>query len=313
MALIECRECHNTVSNQAKTCPHCGAKVSESKLGWRWLVYAVAIAIFMVIVIGYLINSSQELDTYSKGIIKPEDQKQTDIVQTLKEGLTEKCSAKCTSVTVIEESKNHFVGEAVLDNGRKLDVTASMDGEVVRYTYQVKSGYEYKCKHHIGDLRLFVYLPDDENLKRSCLYGEVWNDENEPIRGFIIAEFIDDKDRIYKRYHGITCGTNPFDWISPGENAKFFYSFCNGCELPLDSLRGEYIKIRLEFFNLAEQPLASIDYDDFDKNALEWIPAKVNSQIYEIKTEKISEEKWEQLVKLKLDLRYGKDKYIIQK
>ena len=30
MALKQCKECDNTVSNKAKTCPHCGARVKKS-------------------------------------------------------------------------------------------------------------------------------------------------------------------------------------------------------------------------------------------------------------------------------------------
>jgi hypothetical protein len=37
MAIIACKECHQTVSLKAKSCPHCGAKV-RTKIGrWRWV------------------------------------------------------------------------------------------------------------------------------------------------------------------------------------------------------------------------------------------------------------------------------------
>ncbi|GAA5497346.1 hypothetical protein Rhal01_03539 [Rubritalea halochordaticola] len=61
MALIQCSECSNQVSSEAKICPHCGfklRKIRDSKLakdtkaglgkGKEWLVYiSVPLAIFL--------------------------------------------------------------------------------------------------------------------------------------------------------------------------------------------------------------------------------------------------------------------------
>ena len=41
MALINCKECDNQVSTDAKACPKCGAKVPESNRG-RWFVVVLA-------------------------------------------------------------------------------------------------------------------------------------------------------------------------------------------------------------------------------------------------------------------------------
>lgn len=46
MALIVCKECENKVSNKAKTCPNCGAKVPKKTSLFTWLVL-----LFIVLVV----------------------------------------------------------------------------------------------------------------------------------------------------------------------------------------------------------------------------------------------------------------------
>lgn len=49
MALIKCKECGKEISNKAKTCPHCGAKVKKSaSMG------CLVMIIVIVLVIGYI-------------------------------------------------------------------------------------------------------------------------------------------------------------------------------------------------------------------------------------------------------------------
>jgi hypothetical protein len=51
MALIECKECHKQVSDSAKTCPHCGAKVPRRSV-IKLLIIGLAILILTGIIIG---------------------------------------------------------------------------------------------------------------------------------------------------------------------------------------------------------------------------------------------------------------------
>jgi hypothetical protein len=51
MALIECKECHKQVSDSAKACPHCGAKVPHGS-AVRLLIIGIGIIILASIVIG---------------------------------------------------------------------------------------------------------------------------------------------------------------------------------------------------------------------------------------------------------------------
>ncbi|MBN0690681.1 zinc ribbon domain-containing protein, partial [Pseudomonas aeruginosa] len=43
MALIKCKECGAQVSNKAKACPSCGAKVPKSVgvIGWLFVIFIV--------------------------------------------------------------------------------------------------------------------------------------------------------------------------------------------------------------------------------------------------------------------------------
>jgi hypothetical protein len=41
MALISCKECKNQVSDEAKTCPNCGASVPKPMSRWKWLILGV--------------------------------------------------------------------------------------------------------------------------------------------------------------------------------------------------------------------------------------------------------------------------------
>ena len=76
MALISCPECKADVSDQAKTCPKCGAKLKGSLLKWFFIVPVILVIAFLIF--GALIpenvakaNSAWELcrDMYTKGTV----------------------------------------------------------------------------------------------------------------------------------------------------------------------------------------------------------------------------------------------------
>lgn len=46
MAIVSCNECKNDISNTAKSCPHCGAKVPRAPT-WLWVIGAL-VAMFVV-------------------------------------------------------------------------------------------------------------------------------------------------------------------------------------------------------------------------------------------------------------------------
>ena len=48
MALICCPECKADVSDQAKTCPKCGAKLKGSLLKWFFIVPAILVIAFLI-------------------------------------------------------------------------------------------------------------------------------------------------------------------------------------------------------------------------------------------------------------------------
>ena len=52
MALIECHECGEPISDEAKRCPHCGAK--KPYVRWKQnLLAIVLIAAFLIVAIGF--------------------------------------------------------------------------------------------------------------------------------------------------------------------------------------------------------------------------------------------------------------------
>ena len=275
MALKQCKECGNTVSNQAKTCPHCGAAVRKS----RWGIVILFALIVGACVIGLPIMAGRHAMVT--------EQKKPIVESTVKEGLSEKYGVQCTSVNLLEGADSRFAGTAKLEDGRELDVDAKIDGDMVRFTHQVKQGYEYKCKHHIDQLKLLVSPEDFDYKEHGAFVGEVWNDGSEPIRGFVVAEFIDDNGRVYQKYREIVVSSNDW-WIPPGKSATFEFS------MPAEILKENAINTKVEFFNLGNEPMASYVGENLsDKNVLETIPVKVTSQTYKILKEKAGSEEWQ--------------------
>ena len=271
MSLNKCKECGNTVSNQAKTCPHCGAKARKS----RWGIVILFALIVGACVIGLPIMVGRQSIQ--------QEQNKIDVSSTIKKGLSEKYGVQCTSANLLKGSDGRFAGTAKLEDGRELDVDATIDGDMVRFTHQIKQGYEYKCKHHIDQLKFYVSSDEKE---RGVLFGEIWNDCSEPIRGFIVAEFIDDKGRVYHRDREIVFYSGDW-WIPPGKKAVFAFNILE------EMLKENAVNTRVEFFNLGNESLASyIDENISDKSVLEAIPVKVTSQIYKIQKEKPSSESW---------------------
>lgn len=50
MSLIECRECHQQISDTATCCPHCGAKNRDRSPG----MFAYLVAVVAALVVGFL-------------------------------------------------------------------------------------------------------------------------------------------------------------------------------------------------------------------------------------------------------------------
>lgn len=197
------------------------------------------------------------------------------VEKTIKVGLTEEIGVPCISVTLIEGSKNNFVGDAKLEDGREFNITATTEGDRVRYYSILKPGYEYKCKHHINQITL--------RINDGTLSGKVWNDESHPISGFVAIEFIDKNDKVYfvgcePVYESIGeklwVFLQPFEWIPTGDSFVFSYK-----EQAI--LFSNLASIKIEFFNLG-------DYDpgfdrsgrsiNYNQNLLKSIPVKVTTK-----------------------------------
>lgn len=62
MALVKCKECNKEVSNQAKNCPNCGAKIKKpiGILGWIGIIFLVMFMFSFVSVLSKTSSSTQQ-------------------------------------------------------------------------------------------------------------------------------------------------------------------------------------------------------------------------------------------------------------
>jgi len=297
MALKQCKECGNTVSNQAKTCPHCGARVKKSSWGLVCIIILV-VGLFLVLpniiipkFIGRQVGGFFGVD--NAHVKNPVE----DVKLVTKSHLEEEYGNECVSLDLGKRAENDFAGEARLADGRELFVTAKIEGELINFTSQVKAGYEYKCKHHIDSIKLSaVHDPSGEAREGAwCLSGKIWNDDPEPIRGFVIAEIVDKSGRVSQRVKGIVPfprttifrgdGVSVFEWIPPGKSGEF------KC-LSGEPITEEIANIRVEFVNLGDEPLASIDYDSFEKSMLDIISVKITANAHPAQKEILTVREW---------------------
>jgi RNA polymerase subunit RPABC4/transcription elongation factor Spt4 len=307
MSLSKCKECGNDVSNQAKTCPHCGAGVRKSRWGVVILfVLIVGASASLAYTVPKLIELKdeclkarasvlEELDNGPEKAVVKDDVKAI-VENNVREMLNEKYGVQCISIDIGQLADGSFAGTAKLEDGREIDIEdARIDGEMIRFKHSVKQGYEYKCKHHFNQLKIGE-KPGLWGTKVAVLAGEIWNDGSGLIRGFVAFEFVDDNGNVCYKNREIAfipkadqfTGISADYWIPPGKNAIFI------CNVPDGVLKLNNINARLEFFNLGNEPAASYVYDNPSvesmKSVLETIPVKVTSQIYKIQIEKANED-----------------------
>ena len=258
------------VSNEAKTCPHCGRRVKKSRWG---IVILFALIVGACVIILPIMRGRQ----IEQENAKVEGNLKAIVEDNVRELLNEKYGIQCVAINLLEGSDGSFSGTAKLEDGREIDIDdARIDGEMIRCKHSVKEGYEYKCKHHFGQLKFKIQLIGAKPGSWGTLAGEIWNDGREPIRGFVAAEFIDQNGRIYYRDR-----ERIFQSIAPGENAEFSCNVYDHVE------QSDEIDVKLEFFNLGNEAAASYVYDE---SILETIPVKVTSQIYKIRIDKANED-----------------------
>lgn len=290
MSLKKCKECENMVSSEAKTCPYCGAKLRKSAWKTLKIIISIILSIFMLGMFFQILHSSQPYLTSTVS------EKKKSIEDTVKAGLTEKVGVPCISVTLTEKSKNNFVGDAKLEDGREFDITATPEGDYVRYSYTFKRGYEYKCKHHIDQIKLRI----SASATKGVLCGSVWNDESHPVRGFVAIEFIDKNGSVYHTARAFVY--NPYElrmpiyspyepeneltylaWIPPGEKYSFSY-------LAETTLLKYTDTVRVEFFNIKNEELGFVNLSDktfstFNLQLLQIVDVKLTGKTQQVEEE----------------------------
>lgn len=277
MSLTKCKECENMVSSEAKTCPHCGVKLRKS--AW-WLMWIIISIILIIVMIGLFYQIPHSSQSFSSPTVS---EKKKSIEDTVKAGLTEKVGVPCISVTLTEKSKNNFVGDAKLEDGREFDITATPEGDYVRYSYTFKRGYEYKCKHHIDQIKLRI----SASTTTGVLSGSVWNNESHPVRGFVVIEFVDKNGSVYHTARVFVY--NPYEldhslahlsWIPPGESYRFSY-------IGETTLLKYVDNVRFEFFNIGNKELGFVNLSDetfnsFNLQLLQMVDVKLTGKICQV-------------------------------
>lgn len=69
MTMIECRECKQAVSDEAKACPHCGADPRAKKPASSWglrLLGALVVAVLLFVVSGYYVGKRSSDDAINR-------------------------------------------------------------------------------------------------------------------------------------------------------------------------------------------------------------------------------------------------------
>lgn len=109
MALVKCAECGRDVSDQAATCPNCGAAVRKpapKKSGCRGPAVLLAVAFVLLLVMGQLMNGGQ---APPKQTHSPQEEKENAILQNalrgasaLKNAMRNPDSFKLESALIVE-------------------------------------------------------------------------------------------------------------------------------------------------------------------------------------------------------------------
>jgi len=132
MSLTKCKECGIMVSSEAKTCPHCGAKTKKSHPVMIVLVFLAGVfAVFSVYrAVSSVSHYGKTVDELVGGKPESKEQLQLDVKNWLngKQEIKE-LGLRCTSVGLVKESSNKYVGLAKFDNGEETDVEVTADGD----------------------------------------------------------------------------------------------------------------------------------------------------------------------------------------
>ena len=133
MALIECFECKKQISDQAKTCPHCGVRLKKSHPIRTTLI--ILFCLFLVYLFLGVFREYSEVTNYAentlgKNKLSEKEQLQLEVKNWLnsKEEVKE-LGLKCLSIGLVKESQNKYIGLAKFDNGEETDVEVTTDGD----------------------------------------------------------------------------------------------------------------------------------------------------------------------------------------
>ncbi len=145
MALIECFECKNQISDQAKTCPHCGAKTKKKHPVVIVLVLLAGVFAFSSVYFAFssVYHAANTITDLYDGALPARCKKSEEQLLQLRvknwlnsEEEIKELGLKCLSVGLVKESLNKYIGLAKFDNGEETHIDVTTDGN--RYSMSAK-------------------------------------------------------------------------------------------------------------------------------------------------------------------------------
>lgn len=123
MALINCKECSQKISDKAKTCPHCGFKKPSET--FSKIVLTTLLLIFFIIALG-----QHELDRISK--LSPEDARAENIKQSFNRDGSHKMTTRLVKMRLKDPDSFQHINTSYVENENHLDITM---------TYRAKNSF----------------------------------------------------------------------------------------------------------------------------------------------------------------------------
>lgn len=168
MGLITCHECGKEVSNQAKNCPHCGAKVKKPASSTaKIIVVLIGVIFFSAIITG---QQQDEKSTAAKANTSPEQK----------------------AAEAKRDAQLQFAAMGAVDIKKSMKDPEAFELTSLYVTLSGYSCYEYRAKNSFGAVlpAKAVVTPDGKMLfeeRQARAFQKAWNKECTQAGGDEIA------------------------------------------------------------------------------------------------------------------------------
>ena len=147
MALVKCKECGSDVSNKAKACPKCGAKLPA-----RWSVMKVVVSLFFVMIAIFTVQASLDGDkkeaaeSERRAALTPEQRQVEDVTRQL---VKDRGTAQMWCQEAVRKSL-HDPASAELGDSRGYFAEIKQGTWSVRVTGKAKNGFNALRQMEVG-------------------------------------------------------------------------------------------------------------------------------------------------------------------